>query len=133
MSGKERRLYPRFSADLRCALSLPEDEHGVFFAREEMECRTRDLSEAGVGLLAPSTYLGYTCILDEGRTLRLSLELPRGATARMEVTPAHYLRLGGGEEEAAGYLVGLRITSMREEDRALYLAHLEELDRREQG
>jgi hypothetical protein len=97
-----------------------------------MQCRTRDLSEAGVGLLAPSIYLGYTCVVDEGRTLLLTLELPGGATPRMEVTPAHYVRLGGApDEESSSYLVGLRITSMSEGDRALYLAHLEELDARE--
>lgn len=132
MSGKERRLYPRFSAELRCAVSLLEEESEVFFAREEMRCRTRDLSEAGVGLVAPSIYVGYTCVVDEGRTLRLALELPR-STVRMEATPAHYVRLGRAEEEAGGYLVGLRITSMGDADRALYLAFLEELDARERG
>jgi len=132
MSGKERRLYPRYSADLRCGVSPLEDEAEVFFAREEMPCRTRDLSEAGVGLVAPSIYVGYTCVVDEGRTLRLALELPR-ATLRMEATPAHYVRLGGAGEDATGYLVGLRITSMSEADRALYVAFLEELDARERG
>jgi c-di-GMP-binding flagellar brake protein YcgR len=132
MSGKERRLYPRFSAELRCAVSLLKEEAEVFFAREEMRCRTRDLSEAGVGLVAPSIYVGYTCVVDEGRTLRLALELP-AATVRMEATPAHYVRLGGAEDEAGGYLVGLRITLMSEEDRALYVAFLEELDASERG
>lgn len=133
MSGMERRLHPRYSADLRCALSLPEDESDLFFARDEMRCRTRDLSEAGVGLLAPSIYLGYTCVVDQGRTLLLSLDLPH-ATVRMEVTPAHYVRLGGAsDEESGGYVVGLRITSMSDADRALYVAHLEELDAREQA
>jgi c-di-GMP-binding flagellar brake protein YcgR len=133
MSGIERRIYPRYSAELRCALSLPEDDSDLFFAREEMRCRTRDLSEAGVGLLAPSIYLGYTCVVDEGRTLRLSLDLPR-ATVRMEATPAHYVRLGGATpEEASSYVVGLRITSMSDADRALYLTHLEELDAQERA
>jgi hypothetical protein len=113
-------------------LSLPEGEAEVFFVREELRCRTRDLSEAGVGLLVPSIYLGYTCVVDEGRTLRLALELP-GETARMEATPAHYVRLGDAEEAAGGYLVGLRITSMGDADRTLYAAFLEELDARERG
>lgn len=117
---------------MRCAVSPLEEEAEVFFAREEMLCRTRDLSAAGVGLAAPSIYVGYTCVVDEGRTLRLSLELP-AATVRMEATPAHYVRLGGAGEEAGVYLVGLRITSMSEPDRALYAAFLEELDARERG
>ncbi len=108
-------------------MSLLEEEAEVFFAREEMLCRTRDLSEAGVGLEAPSIYVGYTCVVDEGRTLRLALELP-AATVRMEATPAHYLRLGGGEE-AGGYLIGLRITSMADDARAIYQNYLEGLSK----
>src|SRR3712207_1984537 len=97
-----------------------------------MRCRTRDVSASGVGLEAPSIYVGYTCVVDEGRTLRLALELP-AATVRMEATPAHYLRVGGAGDEAGGYLIGLRITSMSEADRAAYAAFLEELDARERG
>lgn len=113
-------------------MSLLEDEAEVFFPREEMRCRTRDLSEVGVGLAAPSIYVGYTCVVDEGRTLRLALDLP-AATVRMEATPAHYVRLGGADGESGGYLVGLRITRMAEADRAAFAAFLEELDARERA
>ena len=50
----------------------------------------------------------------------------------MEATPAHYLRLDAGGAEPT-YLIGLRITSMADEDRALYNGFLEELSRSEQG
>ena len=130
-SGKERRLKPRFGATLPCSVALAEAERDILFPGEKLDCRTRDLSETGVGLVAYSIYLGYTCIVDEGRALAVTLELPAGRV-EMEATPAHYLRLdiGGGE---ASYLIGLRITSMSDEHQALYAAQLDALSRSEQG
>lgn len=128
-SGKERRLKPRFGASLPCSVALAEEERDLLFPNEKLDCRTRDLSESGVGLVANSIYLGYTCILDEGRALVVSVELPAG-TVSMEATPAHYLRLDSGGEEAS-YLIGLRITSMTDEHRALYLAQLEAISKSE--
>ena len=129
-SGRERRLKPRYSADLACAVALAESERDILFPNERLDVRTRDLSETGVGLVAGTIYLGYTCVVDEGRALHVTLELPSG-TVEMEATPAHYLRLDAGAAEPL-YLIGLRITSMTDEDRALYNDLLEELSRSEQ-
>jgi hypothetical protein len=126
-SGRERRLKPRFNAELRCTLALAEAESDLIFPNEKLDCRTRDLSESGVGLTAETIYLGYTCVVDEGRALTLMLELPNGVV-EMEATTAHYLRIGGGEQ-SAHYLIGLRITSMSKEDRSLFLSYLEELNK----
>jgi hypothetical protein len=125
-SGRERRLKPRFNAELRCTLALAEAESDPIFPNEKLDCRTRDLSESGVGLTADTIYLGYTCVVDEGRALTLMLELPNGVV-EMEATTAHYLRVGG--EQSASYLIGLRITSMSEENRSLFLSYLEELNK----
>jgi hypothetical protein len=124
-SGKERRLKPRFNAELSCSITLAESERDMIFTNERLDCRTRDLSESGVGVVADSIYLGYTCVVDEGRALLFRLELP-GGTVEMEATAAHYLRLGG---EAANYLIGLRIISMPDESRALYNDYLDELNK----
>jgi PilZ domain len=129
-SGKERRLKPRYNANLACAVALAESESDILFPDARLDCRTRDLSETGVGLIAGAIYLGYTCVVDEGRALHFTLELPAGAVV-MEATPAHYLRLDAGGAEPT-YLIGLRITSMTDEDRALYNGFLEELSRSEQ-
>ena len=120
--GKERRLKPRFNVSLPCALSLPAAERDLLFPDAVLDCRTRDLSETGVGLEAPSIYLGYSCVVDEGRRLLLELELPAGPI-QMLATPAHYLRLDrpGGE---ATYLIGLRITEMSDAAHALFTAYL---------
>jgi hypothetical protein len=127
-SGKERRLKPRYNAELPCDLS-PGDPH-LHSPDDRLECRTRDLSESGVGVVAGSIYVGYTCLVDEGSALRLRLALPRGEI-EMEATSAHYLRLDSGGEHPA-YLIGLRISSMTDEARSLYLNYLDELSRLEQ-
>ena len=127
-SGKERRRKPRFNAELPCDIA-PGDA-ALLFPGERLEGRTRDLSETGVGVVAGSIYVGYICVVDEGRALRLRLVLPAGEV-ELETTTAHYLRLdtGGGEPS---YLIGLRITSMSDDARALYRQYLEELSRSEQ-
>ena len=122
-SGKERRLKPRYNAELPCDLSPGDAE--LHSPDDRLECRTRDLSESGIGLTAGSIYVGYTCVVDEGRALRLRLALPAGEI-EMEATSAHYLRLDSGAGEPT-YLLGLRISSMSEEDWTLYRDYLEEL------
>jgi hypothetical protein len=124
-TGRERRLKPRYNASLPCSLALPAAERDILFPRERLEGRTRDLSESGIGLLVTSIYLGYACVLDEGRMLELSIELPE-TTVRVTATTAHYLRTGEGDAEGS-YVVGLRILSMSEADRAAFLAFLDAL------
>lgn len=127
-TGKERRLKPRFNAELPCDLTPGGAE--LLFPDDRLECRTRDLSETGVGVVAGSIYVGYTCIVDEGRALRLRLAIPTGEI-EMEAMSAHYLRLDSGAETPV-YLIGLRIISMSEEDRIIYHNYLEELSRIEE-
>jgi len=122
-TGKERRLKPRFNAELPCDLSPGGGQ--LLSPDDRLECRTRDLSESGVGVVAGSIYVGYTCVVDEGCALRLRLALPAGEI-EMEATSAHYLRLDSGDEQPV-YLIGLRISSMSEEDWTLYLNYLDEL------
>jgi hypothetical protein len=126
-SGKERRRKPRFNAELPC--DIRPGDADLVFPGERLECRTRDLSETGVGVVAGSIYVGYTCVVDAGRALLVRLALPAGEV-EMESTAAHYLLDKGGPEPS--YLIGLRIISMTDEGRALYNNYLEELSRSEQ-
>lgn len=126
-SGKERRLKPRFNAELPCDLAPGGAQ--LLNPDDRLECRTRDLSETGVGVVAGSIYVGYTCVVDEGRALHVRLALPAGEI-EMEATSAHYLRLDTGADEPV-YLIGVRINSMSEEDRNLYNDYLDELSKTE--
>lgn len=129
-SGKERRLKPRFNASLRCTLSLHPDEGDLLFPDARLDCRTRDLSETGVGLVAPSIYLGYTCIIDQGRALLLRLDTGAAPHLDLRTTPAHYLRLdedADDREAAATYLIGLRLAEPPGPNLTRYLDYLKEL------
>lgn len=128
-SGKERRLKPRFNAELSCDIAPGDAE--LHFPGDRLECRTRDLSETGVGVVAGSIYVGYTCVVDEGSALRVRLALPAGEI-EMQATSAHYIRLDSGAGEPV-YLIGLRINSMSEEDRATYNDYLDELSAADAG
>lgn len=128
-SGQERRLKPRFNAELPCDLSPGDDQ--FLSPDDRLECRTRDLSESGVGVVAGSIYVGYTCVVDDGRALQIRLALP-ASEIEMEATCAHYIRLDSGAEQPT-YLIGLRITSMSEEARTLYLNYLDELSTSDAG
>jgi hypothetical protein len=127
--GKERRLKPRFNAELPCDLA-PGDAQ-LLNPDDRLECLTRDLSETGVGVVANSIYVGYTCVVDEERALRLRLALPPGEI-EMEATAAHYIRLDSDADNPV-YLIGVRITSMSEEARTIYNNYLEELSKIEES
>jgi hypothetical protein len=128
--GRERRQSPRFGVSLRCAVSLPFEDEDLLFPQARLEGRTRDASESGLGVVLASIYIGFACVVDEGRALRLALSLPSGSV-EMQVTPAHYIRLDDRGEQTS-YLVGLRITEMADEDRARYAEYLSTLDKSEQ-
>ncbi|MGB8510827.1 MAG: PilZ domain-containing protein [Pyrinomonadaceae bacterium] len=128
-SGRERRLSPRFVVRVACAITLPLEEQSILFPRARLDAYTRDLSESGLGVVVSSIYIGYDCVVDEGRALRLALELP-GGTVGLEATAAHYLRLDRGGEEIS-YLIGMRITEMSGEAHARYAAYLGELAEQE--
>ena len=127
--GRNRRLSPRFSAVLACEIRLPEGEQGsnLLFPGETILARTRDVSASGLGVVAPAIYLGYDCIVDQGRTLQVTLRLPPGAVT-MKATAVHYVRQDRGGEETS-YLIGLRIEEMSAAEAALYMDYLGVLSR----
>lgn len=124
-SGRERRLSPRFGVRVTCLISLPPEEQSILFPHARVEGHTRDVSESGLGVVVSSIYVGYDCIVDEGRALRLALELPDGAV-ELEATPAHYLRLDEGGQQSS-YLIGMRFTEMNGEDHVRFTAYLRQL------
>lgn len=125
-SGRERRLSPRFDVVLECSVRLPDEERssGLLFPDAELRARTRDVSETGLGLVAASIYIGYDCVVDAGRTLLVTLEAPCGQV-ELQATTVHYTRLDAAGEDAS-YALGLRITGVNDDSRALYTELLRE-------
>lgn len=79
---------------------------------------TLDISKTGLGLVVPAIRIGGHYLAGGTRKLRVKLELPDGAV-EMQVASARYESLDEHETES-GYLIGVRITEMSEEDRSKY-------------
>lgn len=119
------RWAPRRPLRLPCTIFIHDPKpDGAHAGRREprLEAFTRDLSRTGIGLVAPAIrvgerYLTYSAI-------RLVLEHPTGP---LELTAAavRYEQLDDTAGER-GYLIGLRITSMGDDDRARYEQRLDE-------
>lgn len=127
--GRERRLSPRFDANLDCEITLPEEDRSsdLLFPGASLRGRTRDLSVSGVGIVVLTIYVGYDCVIDQGRTLVVVLLTTPVGTIRMYATAVHYVRQDTGEGDDASYLLGLHITEMSDADRARYNSLLDNL------
>jgi hypothetical protein len=126
--GRERRLSPRFDASLDCEITLPEEERSsdLLFPGANLRGRTRDVSLSGIGLVVPSIYIGYDCIIDQGRTLVVTLATPSGVVT-MRATSVHYIRQDTAGAVEPTYLLGLRITGMSDAARSTYTGLLKQL------
>ena len=78
----------------------------------ELIGETRDLSEIGLAVRVPSNRIHHRYLNVVGSRFHLTLDLPVGPV-QMLVTPRWYQKLS--EEEVESYLIGLRITEMRDE------------------
>ena len=71
----------------------------------------------------PAIRIGERYLTGEGRTLLIQLELPHSDTLRMRCVAVRYERLEEGETRI-GYLVGVRITEISEQERKSFTAYL---------
>ena len=114
----DRRRSPRHRMRLPFTLSLPDVTPNLNGARRRspvLEGYTRDVSATGLALILPAIRIGEHYLIGEGRNLHLMLEFPAGPI-QMDVTPVRYERLD--EEMEKGYLVGVHIAEMSDDDRA---------------
>ncbi len=121
----DRRSAPRRNLRLPCTVFIHDPKlDGARGDRRapRVEAFTRDLSRTGVGLVAPAIRIGERYLTDS--PLRLVLEHPTGPL-ELTAAPVRYEQLDD-DAGGRGYLIGLRITSMSDADRARYERHLEE-------
>jgi hypothetical protein len=122
----DKRSAPRRRLRLPCAVFIHDpklDGEKADRRAPRLEAFTRDLSRTGIGLVAPAVRVGERYLTDSA--LRLVLEHPTGPL-ELTASPVRYERLEDASGEH-GYLIGLRITSMNEADRARYERHLEKM------
>jgi c-di-GMP-binding flagellar brake protein YcgR len=122
------RQSPRYSPRLPFTLSML-DQEGVGGVRLALKLSgyTRNISETGMALVVPAIRKGDHHLAAINRKLLIVLELP-GGTIRLQAAPIRYERLSHSFIEN-GYLIGVRIISMSDDDRLRLLKYLNRLSR----
>jgi hypothetical protein len=126
-----RRRAPRYVTHLEVGLALNVSLPGADAAKKETQPLklagyTRDISASGLALIVPSIRVGGQYVTGENRRLRIMLKLPTGPI-EIHATPVRYSPLDEDDGVDTGYLVGVQIVSMSDEDRARFTAYLEQM------
>ena len=124
MFVKDRRSSSRLRVRLLFSISVGRKANGNSSGHLErlLKGHTQDLSQDGLALNVPQVHLDGHHLATEERDLQLKLELPDGPIS-MLVTTMHYERLDE-VELGYGYLIGVRIVQISDEDRRLYLTFI---------
>lgn len=109
-----RRLKVRCEVELLADLSLLDADAGEPLESLIFMGETSDLSTAGLAMILPSMIIDERFCGGDNR-LNLSLHLPDGVI-RLEVTPVRCERITG-TNSAHGYLLGTKITDVKQRDR----------------
>ena len=124
---KDRRQSPRLDAKLQARLEFSvllreadSSESGVQHLRA-CAGHTVNLSEHGLALLLHAQNIDEEYLMGGEASMAIELDLPNGLAIEIQATPVRY------EKFAEGYLIGARISEMRERDRELYDEYLEEI------
>jgi len=124
---EDRRQSPRLSAKLQARLDFSVllreadvTESGVQHLRA-CAGHTVNISEHGLALVLHAQNIDEQYLLGGEASMAIELDLPNGLAIEIQATPVRYEKL------AEGYLIGARISEMRERDRELYEGYLEEI------
>lgn len=123
------RQAPRFGPRLQFTLTMLEQQSNASGMRPAVKLTgyTRNISETGMALVVPAIRKGDHHLAARNRRLLIVLELPAGPI-RLQAAPIRYERLSRSAGEA-GYLIGVRVVSMTDEDKLRFLRYLHRLSR----
>jgi hypothetical protein len=131
-----RRAAPRYTTHLEAALVLSVSL-GTGNSKADAEGNslrlagyTRDISETGLALIMPAIHIGGQYLTSQNRTLEITLRLP-GGHVQLQAAPVRYSPLEDDAKDT-GYIIGVRITSMAQRDRARYDAYLEKMKQQQE-
>jgi PilZ domain len=88
---------------------------------------TRNISDTGLSLILPSVHFGNRYLMDGDLDLKAQIELPAGVV-NCGVAPVRYEMLDENQIEW-GYLVGLRITNISDQERRRLTEYLRQSKR----
>ena len=122
-----RRRATRYRVRLAVSVSLVETKKVVNGPRHAASLAgyTRDISTTGLALILPAIRIGDNYLTGENRTLEILIE-HEAEPLVIYATSTRYEKL---DEEGAvkGYLIGVKITEMSDDDRARYIAYMSKL------
>jgi c-di-GMP-binding flagellar brake protein YcgR len=121
------RQAPRYSPQLRFTLTMLDQYERGEKRRTAVVLSgfTRNLSETGIALAVPAIRKGDHHLAATNRRLLIVLELPTGPI-RLQAAPVRYQRLSRSE---SGYLIGVRIVAVSEQDKLRFQKYLHRLSR----
>ena len=126
----DRRQSPRLEANLDARLEFSvlmreadASERGVQHLRA-CAGHTINISREGLGLILHAQNIDEQYLLGAEGSMAIELDLPNGLSIEIQATPVRY------EKREEGYLIGARISGMRERDRELFKEYLSELTSR---
>jgi len=124
---EDRRQSPRLDANLEARLEFSvllreaeSSEGGVQHLRA-VAGHTVNISEAGLAVMLYAQNIDEQYLLGAEGSMAIELDLPNGLSIEIQATPVRY------EKRDEGYLIGARISQMRERDRGLFREYLDEL------
>ena len=127
LNPEDRRQSPRHSATLRARLEFSvllreagSQEGGVQHLRA-CAGHTVDLSAQGLAVILHAQNIDEDYLSGGEGSMAIELDLPNGLAIEIRATPVRHQKL------PEGYLIGARISEMRERDRELFEDYLREL------
>ena len=122
-----RRYAKRRTVRLPCSVSLVDRRTGANGSSRprSLAGHTLDISTTGMSLIVPAIRIGERYLVGDSRKLQIKLELP-SAPIDIQAAPVRYERLEEHEVET-GYLIGVRVTGMSEQDQAQFKEYVDTL------
>jgi glucose-6-phosphate-specific signal transduction histidine kinase len=119
-----RRRHTRYRVRLRVTLALVAAKSRADGTPRSpvLEGYTRDISATGLAIILPAIRIGDRYLTGEDQTLDITLEHSTGPI-HLHASSVRYEKLDE-EETEKGYLIGVRITEMEDEDRTRFTACL---------
>lgn len=124
-----RRFARRHDVRLTVTVALHDPKRAAGSQRSEptLEGVTCDISSTGLSLFLPAVRIGERYLAGEGQLLRVRLAHPTGPL-ELIARPARYERLDDDDADT-GYLIGVHIIEVADEDRARLIGHLRQLEK----
>ena len=124
---EDRRQSPRLDANLEARLEFSvllreaESSGGGVQHLRAVAGHTVNISEHGLAVMLHAQNIDEQYLLGAEGSMAIELDLPNGLSIEIQATPVRY------EKRDEGYLLGARISGMRDRDRTLFKEYLGEL------